>query len=341
MIAFDFPILFPLFTFFHITIADGPEEIDYTEFGARTAYSTAVNNNNKLYYELFQRRNYYKDLAPIEANLNASSPVDERFAIVIKLQLLALVELDVVRQTLRAYIEVEMGWQDIRLAWNRSAYDIGLLWVHCDSIWTPEDFVTNTIQITEVYPDRFKQCRFDHNGSVYYDQVFLGDFTCPMDISKFPFDTQDCTLQFGSNSYQWFRINQTGELFTKYKDYSVVGNSEFGSTNCTMRTETAIGTMDTIYQSIIFDLKLKREPNFYIYVIALPSFLLTFLSIIGCFWTPNVKEEQLTKLSVALTSMMSMTTLIDLVSQEMPKTKKFPLLGIFILACVFITSISW
>lgn len=44
-----------------------------------------------------------------------------------------------------------------------------------------------------------------------------------------------------------------------------------------------------------FNIHIKRVPNYYVYVIALPCFILTTLSIIGMFWTPNIKKEQLVK----------------------------------------------
>ncbi|CAJ0582711.1 unnamed protein product, partial [Mesorhabditis spiculigera] len=58
------------------------------------------------------------------------------------------------------------------------------------------------------------------------------------------------------------------------------------------------------------------------------------------FWTPNTKDEQLTKLSIGLTSMMSMTIFVQMVSEQIPRTSTFPLLGIFVIVCVAIISFA-
>lgn len=41
-------------------------------------------------------------------------------------------------------MELEIIWQDIRLAWNASDFDgLNALWIQCDSIWVPDDFPIN------------------------------------------------------------------------------------------------------------------------------------------------------------------------------------------------------
>ncbi|CAJ0933613.1 unnamed protein product, partial [Mesorhabditis belari] len=87
-------------------------------------------------------------------------------------------------------------------------------------------------------------------------------------------------------------------------------------------------------------LSIRRVPNFYVYVIATPCFILTTLSIVGMFWTPNIKKEQLVKLTIGLTSLVSMTVLLDMLSSAIPKTSVFPLLGIYVVFCVAITSFA-
>ncbi|CAJ0933858.1 unnamed protein product, partial [Mesorhabditis belari] len=60
--------------------------------------------------------------------------------------------------------------------------------------------------------------------------------------------------------------------------------------------------------------------------------------LVGMFWSPNIRKEQLTKLSIGLTSLVSMTVLLDLLSTAIPKTRVFPLLGIYVVVCVGIIS---
>ncbi|CAJ0566934.1 unnamed protein product, partial [Mesorhabditis spiculigera] len=58
------------------------------------------------------------------------------------------------------------------------------------------------------------------------------------------------------------------------------------------------------------------------------------------FWTPNFKADQLTKLGIGLTSLVSMTVLLDMLADAIPKTDDFPLLGIYVVVCVGLTSFA-
>ncbi|CAJ0944982.1 unnamed protein product, partial [Mesorhabditis belari] len=119
------------------------------------------------------------------------------------------------------------------------------------------------------------------------------------------------------------------------KEMTTWGNGEWDVTNITTINVNQGGS-----EYIGYVLSIRRVPNFYVYVIALPCFILTALSVVGMFWTPNIKKEQLVKLTIGLTSLVSMTVLLDMLSDAIPKTSVFPLLGIYVVVCVGITSIS-
>ncbi|CAJ0932714.1 unnamed protein product, partial [Mesorhabditis belari] len=162
--------------------------------------------------------------------------------------------------------------------------------------------------------------------------VFYVESSCVITVNVFPFDTQTCNVPIMSFVYGGDDVVTTGVVGDKAIMVSP-GNGEWEVTNVTT-LDTGFDTMQVFY----FEIHLKRVPNFYIYVIALPCFLLTLLSIIGMFWSPNVRKEQLTKLSIGLTSMVSMTVLLDMLATAIPKTAVFPLLGIYVVVCVGIIS---
>ncbi|CAJ0934687.1 unnamed protein product, partial [Mesorhabditis belari] len=51
-------------------------------------------------------------------------------------------------------------------------------------------------------------------------------------------------------------------------------------------------------------------------------------------------DEKLIKLTLGLTTMMSMTVLLDLVSNQIPKTSQFPVLGIYVIIDFCIIGVS-
>ncbi|CAJ0956012.1 unnamed protein product, partial [Mesorhabditis belari] len=122
--------------------------------------------------------------------------------------------------------------------------------------------------------------------------------------------------------------NQVGSA-TITKAFIQWGNGEWDVTNVSTLNIVEAGMEVTFYL-----LNIRRVPNFYVYVIALPCFILTALSVVGMFWTRNIKKEQLVKLSIGLTSLVSMTVLLEMLSDSIPKTSVFPLLGIYVVCSI-------
>ncbi|CAJ0574917.1 unnamed protein product, partial [Mesorhabditis spiculigera] len=231
----------------------------------------------------------------------------------ISLQMLYMTDLDVSRQIMSAFLQIELNWTDIRLTWDPQKYGgVDSLYIDSSLLWMPADVVGSSILTEPTNKDQTFPCILRSNGSLQYMLSVTVQLVCPMDISRFPFDSQTCGIGFVP-SYEEHQFDPHGALFTKFgRDISVVGNGEWQIENVSM------------YEQVVGGGQQGLETTF----------------VVGCFWSQNVRQEQLSKLSIALTSMMSMTTFVDMISQQMPKTSSFPLLGIFVLACVFITSIS-
>ncbi|CAJ0947029.1 unnamed protein product, partial [Mesorhabditis belari] len=275
---------------------------DYQQYGVTGEYSQFINSAHDLYKELFTRRDYQMFLAPINSKVTRSALDSEKFEITVAIQRLMVLSVDMARQTMEMYFELEMSWTDIRLAWDSQEFDdIEILYVHCDALWAPEEFLVMSPTINEGLPQRFKQCKLYANGSVHFDMFMQIENICPMNIQKFPFDSQTCLVDFSSLQYEFYQLNLKPGLFTKYQGKQLKSNGEWTITN----TSSSIEHYDYGLEGKSFDM-----------------------------------EEQLEKLAIALTSMMSMTTFVQMVSEQMPKTSQFPLLGIFVLTCVFITSVA-
>ncbi|CAJ0937252.1 unnamed protein product, partial [Mesorhabditis belari] len=233
-------------------------------------------------------------------------------------------------------------YADPRLAWDPSDFgDVKSIYVNIMSLWWPNNGITNTKTLQLIFPTNFNSAKVAANGTVDMSIMFLTESRCVFDVANFPFDVQKCTLDFFDATYDIHDVTQTGELFTKYQWDIIESNGEWTIQNVSINyTLVEQGDAYFNYDYLQFTFILCREPNFYIFVIAIPCFLLTLLSICGMFWTPNLKDEQLIKLSIGLTSMMSMTLFVDMVSQQIPKNTSFPLLGSFVIVDVFVISIA-
>ncbi|CAJ0952825.1 unnamed protein product, partial [Mesorhabditis belari] len=163
-----------------------------------------------------------------------------------------------------------------------------------------------------------------------------------MNVRVFPFDTQKCEIGFSVETYGSDFVTATGETASHLDDSIYDGNGEWEVLDIkpSKKIYSSYNAKEQEYEYIKFTLRLKRRPHFYIYVIVLPCFMLTLLSIVGMFWNAHIKEEKLTKLSIGLTSMMSMTLLLDMMAQEIPKNATFPLLGFYVIISIGIIALG-
>ncbi|CAJ0939455.1 unnamed protein product, partial [Mesorhabditis belari] len=317
-----------LFILLLLSISRG-QYTNWTKLGVDEEYGSYLDSTSDLYKELFQTRPYQRDLSPVYSKQPKNSSAFNRppLNVSITLSFVKIFELDPQKQTMTALIEFVQQWKDVRLAWDREDFDdVEMIWVKYDTIWIPEYSMIDLSSYNEAWPDYRRPARLTSDGAVYLDSMAVATLSCLMDLGTFPFDTQTCPIAFALNTYSVNQITMEGVLFPDFDYSKLSGNGEWELRNITkemIRVPSDIAALDLLF----FNLHLKREPNFYLYVIVLPCFLLTLLSVIGMFWTENNKDEQLTKLSIGLTSMMSMTIFVQMVSEQIPRTSTFPLLG--------------
>ncbi|RUS84305.1 hypothetical protein EGW08_007949 [Elysia chlorotica] len=95
-----------------------------------------------------------------------------------------------------------MIWTDSRLAWTEADYDnIPVIQIFEDLIWTPSVVVDNSVNDLSAIDEDNIPLRVDSAGVVTWNPPGLLSVSCKMDITKFPFDTQVCSMQVTSFGY--------------------------------------------------------------------------------------------------------------------------------------------
>ncbi len=74
---------------------------------------------------------------------------------------------------------------------------------------------------------------------------------------------------------------------------------------------------------------LKRRPLFYIVNLVVPTSVITLVSSIGFFSPSNAEGQRGEKISLGITTLLAMSILLMIISNQMPNTSQFvPLMGI-------------
>ena len=113
-------------------------------------------------------------------------------------------------------------------------------------------------------------------------------------MRNFPFDIQTCTFKFGSWTYDQHKVDLM--LFEERKAIDLreyVPSSEWDilSTNAN-RSVRQYQFFDTDpYPELLFQLSIKRQSTFYIYLLVLPCVLLSSLTLV-LFWIPPTRPDR-------------------------------------------------
>lgn len=99
-------------------------------------------------------------------------------------------------------------WIDEYLTWNLSEYNTKFIEVNSKQIWKPDLELYNSGKKPFLFSGDNSKVKINNNGRVLWTKFTTYSFSCMLDLHMFPFDTQKCTLLFGS----WKHSNSTLDL---------------------------------------------------------------------------------------------------------------------------------
>ncbi|XP_041377404.1 acetylcholine receptor subunit alpha-like [Gigantopelta aegis] len=213
--------------------------------------------------------NYSRNVQPSSSDDDG----DDRLSITLGFWPMAIVELDESKQVFTSVGSIVMRWLDPDLAWNESEIsDIGELILLIDDVWLPEYTILNH---GERISSRslFSRVTVLNNGTVTYEITDVFKTICTVDLTRYPFDQQDCALRFSTLTAKYsfveqgpFTLEITGYgFFTETKEWVLTELYSF--------TKTSYGI-----SNVDFHFKVRRYPQFYVTTIIFPFALLSVLN---------------------------------------------------------------
>ena len=176
----------------------------------------------------------------------------------------------------------------------------------------------------EIYGDynRFRAI-IRHEGSIRWEPGGVFKTMCAIDITFFPFDTQECSLQFGAWSYHTTKMNLTNssatinlDSYEKNGEWEIAGSAvrrgEFFYECCPLER----------FSYMSFAIHMRRRYTFYVMNVILPS-MVTSILLLSIFYCPSGQKVQ-----IGVVVLLSFRIFLLNVTDSIPKTSDhIPLLG--------------
>ena len=178
------------------------------------------------------------------------------------------------------------------------------------------------------------QIHHDGNNS-WLNPVVLKSI-CPIDVSFFPFDDQQCSLKFGSWAFDASGIDMKTPQPSGAPNSYYIPNGEWQLLSIeSTRNEKKYQCCEVPFTDLTVKIKLRRHAINYTLTLIIPCALLSSLVFLGFVLPPESGE----RIGLSITVLLSVTVFQQLTSQIMP-SHDFPYLAQYYLATILETGFS-
>ena len=255
-----------------------------------------------------------------------------------------IVEMGLGVQTLESFNQMEeslalniwlrSNWKDENLAWLNYS-NLTFLSVNQDDIWTPDIELLNAASKPEIYTLK-GGINLYNDGSIMYSKPGIFKYSCSLDLKKFPFDKQNCTMKFGnwvySNDYVYLKpyddVNKQVDILSSFSH----SEWDIDEVNVIVKNETRDCCQNEEFSSLYYSFILKRYSHYYKISMGMTITLVVVSFIISLMSPDNVSRTG-TAVFIPLTILALQLTIAD----KIPVVGYYTLMDQFFLCC-FITS---
>ena len=224
---------------------------------------------------------------------------------------------------------ISIAWTDEMLNWvPPSNGNITDIIVQKNSVWSPKLVVINPASLVESMGTSAEQTYVLWLGRVVWTFGYVMYTTCDIDVTYFPFDTQECLLE----------LMPIGILS---KDMELISNpiyTTFYSENNIWKLESTYAETSYLGPQLYgkYSLKLKRRYTFYILNLFSPVLILAFLNVM-VFMIPAESGE---RVGYAITCLLSLSLYMTFASESLPNSSQpLPIITFVLMAYILISTL--
>jgi TPR repeat protein len=269
-------------------------------------------------------------------------PIDLSF----KNSLVDLNWIDTKSQTVNATLKLNYYFKDVRYLFDEKYFDTDTCSVAAHVLWESEPGkipISWSPEITALNASKSttQQAQVIHlrsKGQVGYESQITGDFKTNLNLTDFPFDHQTVPLKFGSLPYSLSEVRLI-PLDAEQEKVKAITGSDRQEWNIIDKTLTFSNEVrdDRLFSIATLNVKIKRNPYYYVYKVLLPLFLL-FLVSTSQFW---LRWDRLdARVSIATTSLVAVIAYQFLIQGDLPKLPYMTLLDKIVFLTFFMIALS-
>ncbi|XP_006111167.2 neuronal acetylcholine receptor subunit alpha-6 [Pelodiscus sinensis] len=289
---------------------------------------SACEPEERLFQKLFTNYNHF--IRPVE---NVSDPVTVYFEVAIT----QLANVDEVNQIMETNLWLRHIWNDYKLRWNPTEYDgIEFVRVPADKIWKP-DIVLYNNAVGDFQVESKTKALLKSDGMITWTPPAIFKSSCPMDITFFPFDHQNCSLKFGSWTYDKAKIDLL-IIGSKVDMNDLWENNEWEIVDASgYKHDIKYNCCEEIYTDITYSFYIRRLPMFYTINLIIPCLFISFLTLL-VFYLPSDCGE---KVTLCISVLLSLTVFLLVITEIIPSTSLvIPLVGEYLLFTMIFVTLS-
>ncbi|XP_060070330.1 neuronal acetylcholine receptor subunit alpha-7-like [Ylistrum balloti] len=249
--------------------------------------------------------NYSSEVRPVK---DQTKPV----SIDVGMALVSINDFNEVTGVISVVIVLFLSWADESLVWDSSSYNNTTSLTFSEKkIWVPNIFLTNPANDFKPVSNKHFKVTVQANGSVYWTPGSILQATCQPDVSKFPFDLQECTISIAPHGYYGTQVS----LFTNVPTI----NLDFYSPNSAWDIISTKAFVTTVGVDIAsFTIEMSRRPLNFMVSVVIPIIMLALINPFVFILPFNSGERT----SCSITVLLAFTVYMTVVSDRMPASSE-------------------
>ncbi|XP_011838119.1 PREDICTED: neuronal acetylcholine receptor subunit alpha-5 [Mandrillus leucophaeus] len=174
-----------------------------------------------------------------------------------------------------------------------------------------------------------------YNGTVTWTPPANYKSSCTIDVTFFPFDLQNCSMKFGSWTYDGSQV----DIILEDQDVDKRDFFDNGEWEIVSATGSKGNRTDSCcwYPYVTYSFVIKRLPLFYTLFLIIPCIGLSFLTVL-VFYLPSNEGE---KICLCTSVLVSLTVFLLVIEEIIPSSSKvIPLIGEYLVFTMIFVTLS-